>query len=162
MEIVNVSMLEQIYDILSSDQFHLIRQNDYSVLASYRSQAANLGDVFISVSAVNALKDRLDATMNELATLSNSMLMRTEGDGLYMKTETIDAKTPALVTNSSLATTLSKYPKQETLNAKQQELYAEARRLADEMTDFTGAAMVGINQSNATYQPSEETEEKKE
>lgn len=159
---IDVSFLPQTFSIETGDFLHIFRANEYSMLLSYKSSAMHLLEVFQNASILSRLKSELEAAQQELATISSTMLLRSEAKTTYASLETLQSKKEQLLTNSSMDTIVSKYVTEDDMKNKAAQARTEAHKLADEITDFTGAAMVGINQSNSSYSSSEEETEGKE
>ena len=159
MTTTDVSYLSNLFSVLNTDNIHVFRAEEYGSILSYRAYTKNLQNVFQDSSILDTIKNEIDTMMNELKTLSSSMLTKTEAKATYVLSDKLNSEKESLLTFSEMNSTISKYVDEDALNNKAAQLRAEANKLADEMTDFVGAAMVGINQSNSQYQSSEEEED---
>ena len=158
MEIDSITQLNEISSVVDSDSFHILRSNEYSIFLSYREQARRFKDIYQDVSIIDSFKKEITALVQELKEISSSMLTRSAANSTYATLDYFNAKKEQLLTESTMASLISKYVTKNDALSKAGELRAEARKLADEMTDFGAAAMVGINQSTSQYQVSGPTE----
>lgn len=160
MDITGIQQLNSISSpILSSDQLHVFKANEYNAVLSYRVNSAALENHFYPIKEINDAIQSLKEKLSSLSQLSSTMLTQTLAKQTYASNDMLNNKKTLLLTNSEMEALINKYPTQDIMDSKANELYADARRLADEMTDFTGAAMVGINQSSVAAAPAESGEE---
>ena len=152
MNIENISQLNEVSPLSASDMLHIIRSNEYSILLSYKEKAKELSDVFQDATLINSLMKDLNSLTSQLKNISSSMLTRASAKSTYVMKDIFEAQKEQLLTYSNMNSIISKYVTDDDMKNKAAQARAEAHKLADEMTDFAGAAMVGINQSNASYQ----------
>lgn len=152
MDIENVSQLNEVSTLSASDMLHAIRSNEYSLYLSYKEKAKRLTDVYQDASILNTFKNSIDSLMSQLSSVSSSMLTRSAAKSTYVLKDVFESQKNKLLTYDSMNSIVSKYVTDDDMKNRAAQVRAEAQKLADEMTDFTGAAMVGINQSNAQYQ----------
>lgn len=151
MIIENISKLDSVNALSSNDMLHILKNSEYSLL-SYKEQAKELTDIYQDVSILKKLKDELNSLTAELNRVSSSILTKTEANSKYATKELYESKKEELLTHSMMDSMISKYVTDDIKDSKAYDLFADCKKLAEEMTDFAGAGMVGINQSNAQYQ----------
>lgn len=152
MNIENVSQLNEVPALSASDMIHIIRNNEYALFLSYKEKAKEMKDVYQDISILNTFKSSIDSLMSQLRSVSSSMLTRSEAKSIYVLKDVFESQKNQLLTHDNMNSIISKYVTDDDMKNKAAQARAEAQKLADEMTDFAGAAMVGINQSNAQYQ----------
>lgn len=153
MDIIGISAINEAPELSSNDMLHIIRSNEYSFLLSYKEKAKELSDVFQDASIVNSLMKEINTLTSQLKTISSSILTRSSAKSTYVLKDIFEAQKSQLLTYDEMQTIIAKYVTDDDMKNKAAQARAESHKLADEMTDFAGAAMVGINQSNASFAP---------
>lgn len=148
----NVSKLNEVTSLSAFDMIHIFRSNNYAILLSYKEKAKEMTDVFQDPAILNTLKSEIDSAMTQLRSVSSSMLTRSEAKSTYVLKDIFESQKNQLLTYDNMNSIVSKYVTTDDMMDRAAQVRAEVQKMADEMTDFTGAAKVGINQSNATYQ----------
>ena len=145
----DLSNIDETNSIAMSDSIHSLRKNDYSVLLSSKSVANALVSVFSSAEQGKELQRRIASIKDKYDKLASSFITKKEVDSTYVSKETLEAVLPSLLTRKQMESLLKKYVSQNDLDKCKGDAEKLAQKLADEMTDFVGAAMVGINSSGA-------------
>lgn len=166
MNVLDVAKLTNLINIEESDFIHVVRKNEFGSILSYKSETISLSSTFSTASEIQELRKKIEEIKSNFEALSASFITKAETDKKYVSKETMDNTTPSLLTYSNMESLTANYATTDKANAKAADARKEANRLADEMTDFTAAAMVGINQSGMgattpTTTEGEKTTEKK-
>ena len=165
MDIEDFSNVSKQNNVATSNYTFVIRNNEYQIPMSYRGSVSVFSNLFFKPSLLEDMLKEINAVKKTLSDLSGTFETRTHADSIYIKKTAIEAKLPALLTNSMMESLTAQYATADMMKKKAADARAQAHKAADEMTDFTGAAMVGINQSQAANElPPDETnpDEKKD
>lgn len=134
--------------VLSTDLIHALKINESnSVLLSYKAFPNALSSVFESTSLLKTIEDKIIAIKLSADALFRKFPTKQWTDNAIASKETLNNITPSLLTYDAMNSMLEKYVNETNLKEKGATARQEALKLADEMTDFVGAALVGINQS---------------
>lgn len=158
MKVFDINALNTTDSVLSSDFIHIFRLNDYSMLLSYKEKINNITNKYQDISIIKSLQNELSTLMTQLNSLSNTLLTQSFATLNYSSLESLDAQKNQLLSKNLMDELMSKYINETDMENKAYQIKTEAQKLADEITDYVGAAMVGINQSNASYSSSSSTE----
>lgn len=138
------------YPILSSDFLHLLRKTDGSIVLSEKAQTISFSSFFETSDKLKAIEEKLKAIEIASNQLSAKFVTKSFVDSTYVSKEMLENTTPAFLTYETMESLLNKYVTENNLKEKGASARQDALRMADEMTDFVGAAMVGINQSGSS------------
>lgn len=155
MDIIDLKDIEELPFLEESDLFHTMRMSENSVLLSYRVLGEKFKDIFQSVELLAKLNNEINALLEELNEVSSSMIKRNEAKELYASKDTFSVRKEKLLTKSNMDSIVSKYVTDDDMNSYSEQVITEAHKFADEITDFVGAAMVGINQTGSIAAPVE-------
>lgn len=146
MTITDIQNLQTV-NVEGNDFSQIFRKNEFDLTLSYKYGVNALKKLFVNADTVNDLKQKIENLSANFQILVEKFATKEEVDKSYIKKETLEARKPSFLTNSGMENLLSKYTTEDKMTEKEKNVRKEANRLADEMTDFIGAAMVGINQS---------------
>jgi len=151
MSAIDISQVASTSFILTSDYCHIVRNNDYSVGLSYKSLVENFSELYGGKSALSSFDSEITSLLNELSDLSSTMITKSEANSVYVSKDALNAKKDQLLTYDTMTTIVSKYVTEDDAKNRAAQVRAEAQQFADEIIDFAAAAMVGVNQSTASY-----------
>ena len=153
---IGLERLEMVANLLSNDFVHIAREDEVNpVLLSYKSKIVSLDSLIVKNEEFNALRNSLNSLKARLETFVENFAKKQQVDAAYTSKEQKENVTPSFLTVQNFEQILEKYVTDLDLRDKENLDRKEATKMYDEMTDFAGAAMVGINQSQAT--PSDST-----
>lgn len=157
MTISDVEKLTDISNIENSDFLHIFRKDEWQKnLLSYKNKSISLSTVFSSAAELNALKQKILSISSDFMALSAKFITKNEVNSTYVSKETLENTTPSLLKYDYMESLTANYVTGEKAIRNAAECRKEANKLADEMTDYVGAAMVGINQSGINSEPPKE------
>lgn len=147
MNIDNINIINELNsNLTNSDNLHILR--DYKeILLSYKGKSILLTDIFESLSNIKNIQSKLSSIEISANAFFDKFITKSEVDEMFTSKTVMNNITPSLLTYAEMDNLLSKYVNENNLIEKGADAAQEAIRLADEMTDFAGAAVVGINQS---------------
>lgn len=148
--IISFNELNSITNISTSDKMHLIRsdENILSLLLSYKSNVNLLSSFYLLASNLNNSITTINNLINNTAkNLSNDYVLKSTIDSTYIKQIVVDNFKTKLLTRTQLDSILEKYPNAQEINKLAHDVKEYSYKLQEEMTDFAGAAMIGIGQS---------------
>lgn len=149
-DISDIYKLEDIsYPIENDNNVLILRKNEFDSILSYKSKAKQLSSLYDTAAALKALEDRMNSVYSKMAALSAKFIAIEKTKSKYALESTLENDRPALLTYDNMESLISRYATDENMEDYAAQARKEANRLADEMTDFAAAAMVGINQSGA-------------
>ena len=158
MSIIDFRRLDSLdLSIAKSDNLHFLRMKD-EMLLSNKGKASMLCAFYEDATILPKLKTKIDQIKLSVDTLFEKFATKQLVDTLYTSKETLENTIPVFLTHDNMDDMIAKYATEDMLGEKGAEARKEANRLADEMTDFAGAAMVGINQGGANEESATPTE----
>ena len=142
------SLTELTGTVLGTDLLHILREDDGLLMSNKEKASLFASSLFEAPAKLSAIKERLESLKASAEVLFNHTFdTKSHVDSTYVSKTTLENTTPSLLAYSEMDNLISKYVDEDNLTEKGASVRQEAIRLADEMTDFAGAAVVGINQS---------------
>ena len=130
-----------------TDYTHVLRLDTNKIFLSNKSIANSLTTVFSSTEEANSILARISAIKTKYDSLSAIFIDKKETEKSYVSKDTLESTLPSILNSTELDSDIEQHANQDNLNAKNSLATKETNALAIEMTDYVGAAMVGINQT---------------
>ena len=149
-DVVKIENIETATNLLSSDFMHVLCTDGAdSMLLSYKSKIANLDSFLVKKEEIVKLQTLLNELKTRLKTFVKNFSTKAQIDSTYVSKEQKENAVPSFLTVQNFNQILEKYVTDLDLRDKENLDRKESTKMYDEMTDFAGAAMIGIGQSSA-------------
>ena len=153
-EALNVKNLDTIDITTRTDSVLLYNYNEYKDLLAKKTTLSRFSSLYPLRSSINVFSNisslvaDVETKLNNLNSTAANYAIKTESDSKFGKKKTIENKTPSFLTTEKKDAMLSKIVNIDDVKTAGAEARALANQLADEITDFVAAAMVGIRMSD--------------
>ena len=148
MNAADISTLNNLTTLTGNDFFHVLKDGSYGFLFSNKSKLntiLNLYNTSATTTKINNLLTRISSIETKVNLLVNRFETKETLDSTYISKESVSSAIESFLTKDTMDSLISNLVKRNDTREKEELAKKEARKMADEMTDFIGAAMVGIN-----------------
>ena len=145
---INVDQVQETNSCGYSDFWHILRESSEGISLSYKNKLNSLlNHDYVQASKIDDVKSEADKIETAIDDLLKKFIDRSTMESKYAKKTYLNNKLPLLLTNTEMNSILENYVNDNEISSKAAQLEEYANKLAEEMTDFGGAALVGIYQS---------------
>ena len=150
MATTNVQNLTEAFNSENSDRLVFFSLNEYKDLLSKKSAASNLSSYYLLktktnfFSDIDKLKLSAQAAFDSLTAYAATFATKEFSDDKFGLKQTIENKRPSFLDTGTKDSIIAKFTNKDKIEAAGAQARETAHQYADEMTDFTAAALVGI------------------